>query len=263
MKTSPFRLYAVVAPVLALTLFGCRHFPSEQERKGAEIHYDLGVQDQDNGDVQGALSQFQQALKLDDGFAEAHNACALLLHLSFDRKDEAIVHYRRALELRPSFSEAKVNLANVYLSEARYDEAIKLYQEALNDMLYSTPFIAQNNLGWALYKKGDVANGVSNIRTSVTTNPKFCSGYRNLGIIAEEQGNVQEACDEYASFQEKCPTVAEADLREGLCLTRQGKREKAKSAFEACVGKAGDERVKRECREKIEQLGGSAARETR
>jgi tetratricopeptide (TPR) repeat protein len=178
------------------------------------------------------------------------------LHISFQKNEEAIAQYRRCLEIRPGFSEAKVNLANVYLSEDRYDEAIKLYQEVLNDMLYLTPFIAQNNLGWAQYKKGDVAAGVDNIRAAVTTNSKFCAGYRNLGIIAEQQGNLAEACLEYALFEEKCPAELEADFKEGVCLTRLGKPDKARAAFEACVKKEGDSRMRLQCQQKLELLGG-------
>ncbi len=61
--------------------------------------------------------------------------------------------------MRPTFSEARTNLANVYLDQGQYDEAIKLYEQVLNDMLYPTPFIAQGNLGWAYYKKGDTVTG--------------------------------------------------------------------------------------------------------
>jgi tetratricopeptide (TPR) repeat protein len=224
---------------------------SEHDRRGAEIHYDLGVHEQQTGDVQGAMRDFQAALQLDDNFAEAHEACALLLHLSFHRDQEAVEHYRRALQIRPTFSEAKVNLANVYLSEDRYDEAIKLYDEALNDMLYPTPFIAQNNLGWAQYKKGNAAEGVGNIRAAVTTNPKFCAGYRNLGIIAEEQGQLPEACDEFAHFQEHCPAELEADLREGSCLARLGKMERAREVLEACAKKEGPADIQDQCKKKL------------
>jgi Flp pilus assembly protein TadD len=127
-------------------------------------------------------------------------------------------------------------------------------------MLYATPFIAQNNLGWAQYKKGDMTNGLDNIRASVTTNPKFCQGYRNLGQIAEEQGNLAEACTEYALFQEKCPAELEADLREGVCLSRTGNQEKAKAVFVACVKKEGDGRLKGQCQSKLEELGGTPRR---
>ena len=124
-------LAAVLALAATGVLASCVHIPTEKERQGAEAHYDLGISAQASGDVRSALREFEESLKLDDDFADAHNAIAVLLHLAFDKKDEAEKHYKRALEIRPTFSEAKVNLGNLYLDEGRLDEAIALYQQAL------------------------------------------------------------------------------------------------------------------------------------
>ncbi len=228
---------------------GCRHQPTQKEEQGALIHHDLGVQAMQAGEIQGALREFQTSLELDPNLAESHNAIGLLLHVSFQHKDEAIAHFKRALEIRPSFSEARANLANVYLDQGRYDEAVAMYRETLNDMLYPTPFIAQGNLGWALYKKGDRAGGLDQIKAAVIANPKFCQGYRNLGIIYEETGGTDEACLQFGKYREACPEVADAYYREGRCLTRKGQREAAIEAFSKCQAKATNEAIKDDCRQ--------------
>ncbi len=240
---------------LGVWVAGCRHVPTDKEIQGAQIHYDLGVQAQQSGVVQGALQEYQEALKLDPNLPEAHNALGLLLHLSFNRPDDAVRHYKDAIKIRPTFSEVKTNLGNVYLDQHRFDEAIGLYEQALNDMLYPTPFIAQGNLGWALYKKGDTAKGLEQIRAAVTTNPKFCLGYKNLGLIQEEQGQTADACRQFARYRENCPDVAEAYLREGTCLAKLGRREEALDRFKSCEEKATAPLQKDECqlfREKLE-----------
>ncbi|WNG48525.1 social motility TPR repeat lipoprotein Tgl [Archangium minus] len=240
--------------LLALALMGCKHVPSEKERQGAEIHYELGLQAQQAGNVQEAYKELQKSLELDPEYPEAHNAIAILLHMAFNRPEQAISHYKKALELRPNFSEVKTNLANVYLSQSRYDEAIKLYEEALNDMLYSTPFIAQGNMGWALYKKGELERGLKSIKAAVTTNPGFCLGYKNLGIIYDETGDVSEACRYFGRYREACPDVADAYLREGACQVKQGKMEEARQSFTACEAKAKSQDLKDDCRRLLEAL---------
>ncbi|QRK07560.1 social motility TPR repeat lipoprotein Tgl [Archangium violaceum] len=240
--------------LLALVLMGCKHVPSEKERQGAEIHYELGLQAQQAGHVQEAYKEMQKSLELDPDYPEAHNAIAILLHMAFNRPEQAISHYKKALELRPNFSEVKTNLANVYLSQSRYDEAIKLYEEALNDMLYPTPFIAQGNMGWALYKKGELERGVQSIKAAVTTNPGFCLGYKNLGIIHDETGDVSEACRYFGRYREACPDVADAYLREGACQVKQGKMEEARQSFTACEAKARSQELKDDCRRLLEAL---------
>jgi type IV pilus assembly protein PilF len=253
-RRSSWLFRSLLCVALVSGAFACKHGPSEKQQQGAQIHYDLGIQAQQAGAVQDALREFQESLKLDPNFPEAHNAMAILLHLSFRRLDEAIDHYRQAIRIRPTFSEAKTNLANVYLDQARYDDAITLYEQALNDMLYPTPYIAQANLGWALYKKGETSRAIEQIRAAVTTNPKFCLGYRNLGLIFDERGDTQEACRQLTHYRESCPEVADAYFREGVCLAKLGQKDTARERFKTCQEKATSVSVQDDCRMYEERL---------
>ncbi|MCE9672433.1 social motility TPR repeat lipoprotein Tgl [Myxococcus stipitatus] len=241
---------------LLLALAGCAHTPSEKEKRTAEIHYDLAIAAQEQGHVQEALRELQVSLENDPNYPEANNAIGILLHLAFARPSEAIGHYERALKVRPTFSEARTNLANVHLDQGRFDEAIKLYEQVLNDMLYPTPFIAQGNMGWALYKKGETERGVQSLKAAVTTNPGFCLGYRNLGIIYDETGRTDESCRQFTRFRENCPEVAEAYMREGVCRAKLGEAEAAKQAFAVCETKSkpSEQQLKDDCRRLLEKL---------
>ncbi len=238
----------------ALMVSGCKHTPTEKERSGSDIHYDLGVQALNNGNMQEAYAEFEEALRLNEQNAFAHQAVAQVLHLAFSRPDEAIRHYLRALELDPQLTEAKVNLGNVYLDLKRYDEAAKLYEEALNDMRYRTPFIAQGNLGMAEYRRGNVERAIDHIRSAVTVNPQFCLGYRNLGTIYEETGKTEQACAEFGRYRESCPDSLDAYFREGVCLAKVGKVDEAKERFAHCAEKAPVGQMKDDCRRLGEQL---------
>ena len=252
MRSGTSRLWAL--SFATLVAVGCKHVPTEKELQRAQIHYDLGVQSQQT-DPRAAFKEFEAALTLDTDFPEAHNGIAVVLHLAFGRHDEAIVHYKRALEVRPDFSEAKTNLANVYLDLKRYDEAIALYEQVLNDMLYQTPFIAQGNLGWAFYKKGDAKKAIDHIKAALTSNPKFCLGQRNLGTIYDEQGDTAEACRRFGRYREACPDAAEADFLEGKCLAKLGDSAAAKNSFEQCTSKAKLDDQRDDCRRLAEKLG--------
>lgn len=237
-------------------LASCKHIPTDQERQGAQIHYDLGIAAQTDGKLQEAYAEFDEALKLDPYNPEAHNAMGLLLHVGFKKQDSALEHYDRALELKPEFSEAKTNKGNLYLDQGKYDDAIKLYEAALNDMRYPTPYIAQGNLGWALYKKGDIKGAIENIKSAVTTEPKFCLGYKNLGLIYDAQNQTEDACKAYGNYRSACPEVADAYYREGVCVAKLGEAGKAKEAFAACQAKAAHNNVLREdCKRLQDALG--------
>lgn len=245
--------------VVMLALAGCKHIPSTKEKEGAETHFQLGVLAQQNGNVQDAYREYQAALELNPDHVEALWASAILLHVSFHRPEEAIARYKRALELRPNYSEAKVNLGDVYLDQGHYDDAIKLYEDALNDMLYATPYIAQNNLGWAQYKRGDktrddLKHAIENIKSSVTLNPKFCLGYRNLGTIQEAQGQAAAACQSFTRYREHCPEVADAYYREGVCRAKIGDNEGAKTSFAGCQSKSTNDTQRDDCKRLLESL---------
>lgn len=248
------RVFSACCLAFVFVLSGCKHVPTEKEQQSADIHYNLGVQAQQSGNIQEALSEFQRAVEMDPDNADAQNALGILLHLSFRRHAEAIEHYQRAIEVRPNFSEARTNLANVYLDQGQYDQAIKLYEQVLNDMMYPTPFIAQGNLGWAYYKKGETEKALENIKAAVTLNPNFCLGFKNLGLILDETGKADEACKQFGLYREKCPDDAEANMHDGVCLARQGQADTAKQRLETCEAKAAQPKLKEECHSLREHL---------
>jgi Tfp pilus assembly protein PilF len=240
--------------LLGVLAQSCAHVATEKEQREAQAHYDLAA-NMLQKEPQGALIELDRALALDPDMPEAHHARGLLLHVAFNHPEEAIASYKKALQLRPAFSECKVNLGNVYLDQKRYDEAIPLYREALNDMLYPTPYLAQGNLGWALYKKGETDAAISSIKSAVTLNPKFCLGFRNLGTIYDETGVVDEACRAFGKFRELCPDVADAYLREGVCLAKKGDLAGAHKSLQGCLEKSRVDAERDDCKRLKEGLG--------
>jgi tetratricopeptide (TPR) repeat protein len=225
---------------------GCAHV-SEKDREEAVIHYDLAVQNLVKNPPD-AMKSVEKALNLNPGSAEAWHVKALLLHHAFGRLEEAQAAYGKALELLKPFPEARTNLGNLFMDEKRYDDAIAQYEQALNDVLNPAPFIAHANMGWAYFKKGDVAQAVDHLKASVTINPAFCLGHLQLGEIAESQGNARDACQYYKRFRSHCPDSADANERAGLCLQKEGDAAQALKAFDACLEKGSDDQKDR-CRQ--------------
>lgn len=232
----------------ALFWVGCAHGPDPKAVQGAQIHYDLGVQAQKENRIHAAYREYKQALTLDDQFADAHFAMGLLLQGAYHRPSEAIAQYQKTLALDPTYTKAKVNLGTVYLNLHQYDQAISLFKEALNDMAYSTPYIAESDLGWALFEKGQVADAVDHIRSATTMNPKYCLGYRQLGDVYRAGKHTRRACEQYQRYLDHCPRVADAAYRVAVCQAKLGHPDKAKAALKTCVGSKEDGSVVDACR---------------
>ncbi len=239
---------------LVVNAAGCVHYVSDKDRDAATIHYDLGVENQLK-DPPLAMKEFETALTFDPEMPEAWAAKALLLHVVFKRYEESAAAYKKALELRPGFSDAKANLGNLYLDEKRYDDAIKQYEAALSDMTYRTPYIAHGNIGWARYMKGEVDAAIEETKTALAMNPNYCLGYRTLGTIYSEKGNLEESCHQYGKYREYCPDTAEAHFREGACLMKLGQVEEATKSFDTCVAKATGQ-MKDDCQQMLKTLKG-------
>lgn len=232
----------------------CGPKPDPKVKEQATIHYDLGIQAQQSGDVRTALNEYQKALADDPDLDLAHNAIGLLLHVSFAKPDDAIVHYRKAIALNPKFSEAHTNLANVFLDQARYEEAAPLYEKALADMLYKTPYIAENNLGWCHYKRGDTRAGVDHIKSALVVNPRFCLGHRNLGIIYAETGQPEKAAEAYRNYVKHCPDTADARHRLGIALLKLADPAAARREIALCVEKGKEQPIGEECQRLVDLL---------
>jgi type IV pilus assembly protein PilF len=238
---------------LALAISGCAHIVTDKDREQAQIHYDLAVQNLVK-QPQIAFQETDEALTLNPEMADAWHVRGLLLHHSFKRYDEALAAYMKCLELKPDFSEARTNLGNLYIDMKRYDDAIAQYDKALNDVLYGAPFIAHGNMGWAYYKKGDMAQALDHLKAAITLNPKYCLGHLKLGQLYEEQQNGEESCKYFGRFREYCPERADAWQYDGLCHAKKGEIEEAKKSFDTCLEKATSDDQKDLCKQLKGQL---------
>jgi Tfp pilus assembly protein PilF len=226
---TPTALAAAAAAILA-----CAHGPSSKDRRTAEIHHDLGVEALRAGRWPDALREFDAALAVDDGFADAHRGRALVLDLGFGRLDDAEKAYRRAIALRPSYSEAHNDLGQLLARTGRLDEAIREFDVALENMLYKEPYVARCNKGLATYRAGRTEDGLAQLRACVTAAPTYCRGRRDLGRALLDEKRMREAIDELSAYARYCERIPDAHLQLGLARMKAGDVAGARSAFERC-----------------------------
>lgn len=252
------RTLSSAALVLALALIACASGPSRKDLEASRIRYDLGVQAIQDGNIQEALKELQQAVEANPKFAKGYNALGLLYHLSLGRREKAEKAYLKALEIKPDFSEAANNLGALYLDMGRWADAEKLFRQVLDDVLYPTPHLARGNLGWALYKEGRTEEAITELKSAVLTQPKFCQGYRNLGLVYRETDRPKEATEAFSKYVKRCPDQPEAQLQWGLDRLLAGDGEAARGAFDKCIHLSGDSPVAERCVRELNALGGAA-----
>src|SRR6266567_729256 len=123
-------------------------------------HNNLGYLCIDRGDLDKAISHFEEALKIRSGKPETHYdvgsafvqmnlADALALK---GQSNEAIAHYEEAIKLQPNYADAYYNRGNVLFAQGRIDEAMMDWEKTLQ--IRPNDADAHTCIGNALLRKG-------------------------------------------------------------------------------------------------------------
>lgn len=212
----------------------------------------------DEGDVDGAIAQFEGALAggtagpemrlnlarafLQKGDAartraltteilarDARNKQALVLlagaAIDEDKYPEAEEHLRRAIGIDPSFALAHTKLGEVLQKEGRDDEA-------LAELLASVAIaplspVEYNAIGNIHRRHGRIDQAIAAYRDALRADPQYIGAYNNLGLCLQERGRLSEAEALYTKALAIRPE--NAVLRNSMATLRsaQGNREAA------------------------------------
>jgi protein O-mannosyl-transferase len=159
-----------------------------------EAHYNLGRLLVQKGQLEKAITHYVKALDINPADAEAHNNLGATLFAS-GRVDEAITHYRKALAIQPDYADASCNLASALLSSGDLDGAIAYYSACLR--VSPNQAEAQYNLASALFRKGRTDEAVAHYQKVLKLRPENADARANLGSVFLAKGRVRDAMAQY------------------------------------------------------------------
>jgi len=191
-------------------------------------HYNLGIALNDQGDADGAIAHYGQAVELRPSYAEAHYNLGRLL-VQKGQLDEAIAHYEKALEINPADAEAHNNLGATLFANGRVDEAIADYQKALKIRPdYSE---ASCNLANALLSKGDLDGAIACYSACLALSPNQPEAQYDLAGALLRRGRTDEAIAHYEKALELRPDSADAHANLGSAFLAKGRVRDAIAAY--------------------------------
>jgi tetratricopeptide (TPR) repeat protein len=183
-------------------------------------HYNLGITLNEQGDTDGAISHYREAVELWPGYAEAHYNLGRLL-VQKGQLDEAITHYEKALEINPADAEAHNNLGAALFASGRVDEAIAHYRKALT--IRRDYADASCNLASALLSNGDLDGAIAYYSGCLAVSPNQVEAQYNLATVLLRTGRTDEAMAHYQKVLELSPDNADARANLGSVFLAKGR----------------------------------------
>ncbi|MDX1433390.1 MAG: tetratricopeptide repeat protein, partial [Gammaproteobacteria bacterium] len=143
--------------------------------------------------------------------------------------DEAVVAYRRALELDPGFAAAAANLGAALRLQGKAAEAIAAYRRAVA----ANPNLAElhYNLGIALEDDGRREEAIAAYHRALAIAPDFAAAHNNLGQALRADGMLSEAIEHYRQVLSTAPD-ADTCNNLGNALIDQMRFDEAFEAFD-------------------------------
>jgi len=120
-------------------------------------------------------------------------------------KREALEEYQAAIEADSNFTEARIALADYYLSNAKYEEALAECQMALEVSAYSSP--AKIRIGRIYIKLRDAKKGIPYLEGALRSEPEDAQARADLARGWELLGETDKAVAEYKRALALDPTL--------------------------------------------------------
>jgi len=178
------------------------------------------------------ISFCEYMLSLTPDAASVHNDLANALSQR-GKIEEAVEHYRRAIELRPDDAYAYSNLGACYGNLGRYEEAI----DVLNKAIKYDPLLANaySNLGYVCGKAGLDEKELEAYKAAIKVKPTSFEGHYNLGCAYEKQERLAEAIKEYKEALKLRPDSAKAHYNLGIVYFKNERPAEAIEAYKRAI----------------------------
>jgi tetratricopeptide (TPR) repeat protein len=202
---------------------------SEADVRQARSHQSLGSNHLKDGRYALAIRELRAAAGLNPndkwirlGLGEAYRLKAMF--------PEAEHEVLEALAIDPEFQEAELTLSGLYIQMERYPDAITRAQKLIDDPTYPDVWAALTNKGYAQLQLGLLGDARHSLELAAEFNDNYWRAHLNLGILAAQQGDREEALARFAKVIKLgagTPAEAEANYRVAEIFVSMGDRTQA------------------------------------
>lgn len=175
------------------------------------------------------------ALQIDPGLAEAHATLGYVKHYDW-QWNEAERELRRAIELNPSYSLARIWYANLLASRKRFEEAVAEARRAQE--LDPLSLVVTTNVGWTLSMAGAAEDAIVQYRRALELDPGYIQAHLRLGMEYSILGRFGEAIAQLEAAARLTRRNPYSLALLGEAYGRAGNRQKAEELLQEMLRRA-------------------------
>lgn len=237
---------------LALLIAGCSSSKGGREGKEkSEYHLKLGTNCYLDQDVACALAELYKSLEFNPVNAKAHHMLGFV-YMGRHQYTEALKHMSRAVELDPKFHQATANLGALMLAMEDWESAIDYLMPLTREPLYPTPYLVNNNVGWAYFNLKKYALAEKYLKVALLLNPKMCLAYNNIAMVHEARRQTEDAIAAYLEAGKLCPTYQEPLFHLGVLYQQMSRHADAQETLKKCINLGPDAQYGRRCKRRLQ-----------
>ena len=202
----------------------------------AQNAYELGEEALQQGDYKEAIQHFADAEKSGRTLARLGYAYSQLGHYA-----DATRAYQDALrfetdkeqdlEVQIAVSQALLGLGYIAYQQGRFDEAIRLYMEVVQQGMVGIAE-AHHNLGRIYAERGEIEKAITEQERTIAEDPNFADAHYHLGVLYSRKQDWRAAIGAYQKAVALAPTMPSVYYQLARCYQQTGDTPEADKALQ-------------------------------
>lgn len=185
----------------------------------AQLHMEIAAGFYERGQMEVALQELAEAVKLDPKNAKIYNVYGLV-YAMLGQDANAQQNFLKALEMAPNDSEIRQNWGWYLCSHGRAKESLPEFEMAVRNPLYRTPDIALVNAGKCAVEIGEKQRADDYFKRALSINPSNAGAAYNLSLLAYREARLDEARSLMKRVMQQTSPPPDA-LYLGMCIERK------------------------------------------
>ena len=205
---------------------------SENKNLLAKKTFILALESHRKDDLQSAINLYNEVLKIDSSYAEAHNNLGVIFQETGNHL-KVIPCFEKAIQIKPNYEDALHNLGFTFQSLDQPQKAIPYFEKVIQ--INPNYAKAYNSLGTAFQTIKEFQKAKVSYETAIKIKPNFLKANNNLGIISNILGDKQKAIACFEKAIQIDPNYETAINNLGTIFKEAGDDLKAKEYFERAL----------------------------